>query len=110
MPLANPVLSADELTLYYSNGAGTDILASTRPSKAASFSDDVPVAVINTGFSDAPAFLTPDRYPGSPPAAVIRFRALTSCDAGNLMTIMNSKTPVARDPTFVGRAVCWPAG
>jgi hypothetical protein len=60
MPVANPVLSADELTLYYSNGADTDVLISRRATRTASFGDGVPVAVLNTTAKDAPVFLTPD--------------------------------------------------
>jgi len=60
MPVTNPALSADELTLYYSNGAGADVLVSTRPTTAASFRDGVPVPLINTASRDAPVFLTSD--------------------------------------------------
>ncbi len=56
----NPVLSADELTLYFSNGAGDDVLRTTRTSKAVSFGTGVRVDALSSTAQDAPMFLTAD--------------------------------------------------
>jgi WD40-like Beta Propeller Repeat len=55
-----PVLSADELTLYYAQGNGTDILVSTRAGKGGPFGTGVPVANINSANEDRPVWLTHD--------------------------------------------------
>jgi len=60
LELYNPVLSSDELTLYYSNGVETDVLAATRATKSEPFGTGVPVGNVNSPQNDAPAFLTAD--------------------------------------------------
>jgi len=55
-----PVLSADELTMYYAEGNGTDILVSTRASKADTFGTGVPVPNVNSTANDYPLELTHD--------------------------------------------------
>lgn len=60
IPIFNPVLSRDELTLYYSDGDATDILASTRTSASEPFSSGIPVANVNSAQKDAPVYLTQD--------------------------------------------------
>lgn len=60
IPIHNPVLSRDELTLYYSDGDATDILASTRASISEPFGTGIPVANVNSAQKDAPVYLTED--------------------------------------------------
>jgi hypothetical protein len=55
-----PVLSADELTLYYADGNATDILVSTRASKTDTFGTGVPVPNVNSTATDAPLELSYD--------------------------------------------------
>jgi hypothetical protein len=58
---SEPVLSADELTLYYSLDNNTqDVYATTRPSKAEAFGPGVPVANVNSAANDKPVALTSD--------------------------------------------------
>jgi len=57
---SNVVLTADELTLYYSDGNSTDVLQTTRAAKSAMFDTGVPVANVNSPQSDSPAHLTYD--------------------------------------------------
>jgi hypothetical protein len=60
VPMQNPVLSLDELTVYYSDGAETDILAATRPDLDTPFGVGVPVANVNSPENDAPTYVTSD--------------------------------------------------
>jgi hypothetical protein len=60
IPIHDPVLSRDQLTIYYNNGTATDILASTRTSKTEAFGTGIPVANINSAQMDAPVYLTDD--------------------------------------------------
>lgn len=55
-----PVLSADELTLFYAQGNGTDILVSTRAGKSGVFGTGVPLANVNSANEDRPVWLTHD--------------------------------------------------
>jgi WD40-like Beta Propeller Repeat len=55
-----PVLSADELTMFYTDGNATDVLASTRTSKGDMFGTGVPVANVNSTANDIPVALTND--------------------------------------------------
>ncbi|MBC7976062.1 MAG: PD40 domain-containing protein [Myxococcales bacterium] len=57
---AAPVLSADELTMYYATGSSADVLVSTRTTKTASFGTGVPVANVNSAASDVPVALSND--------------------------------------------------
>ena len=56
----NPVLSADELSLYWSNGMGDDVLISTRASASGTFGPGAPVDGVNSAADDWPVFLTED--------------------------------------------------
>ncbi len=56
----NAVLTADELTLYYSNGNQVDIMETTRASKSVPFEPGVPVANVNSAQSDYPTHLSHD--------------------------------------------------
>lgn len=61
MPIGtNAVLTADELTLYYANGDGPDVLETTRASKNVPFAPGVPVANVNSPQSDYPTHLSFD--------------------------------------------------
>ncbi|TMQ03743.1 MAG: hypothetical protein E6J91_45860 [Deltaproteobacteria bacterium] len=60
IPVYNPVLSRDELTLYYANGFAIDVLVSTRLSKNEAFGTGVPAANVNSSDNDAPVYLTTD--------------------------------------------------
>ncbi|MEO8702653.1 MAG: hypothetical protein ABI867_21595 [Kofleriaceae bacterium] len=55
-----PVLSTDELTLYYAVGNGDDVLVSTRASKTATFGVGVPVGNVNSAALDNPVAVTRD--------------------------------------------------
>jgi len=55
-----PVLSADELTLFYSEGNGVDVFVSTRASKSELFDRGIPVANVNSTANDSPVALTND--------------------------------------------------
>ncbi len=57
---AAPVLSADELTMYYATGNGADVLVSTRDTKTAAFGTGVPVANVNSAANDIPVALSND--------------------------------------------------
>jgi len=54
------VLSADELTAFYSLGSGADVLVSTRTSKSDIFGTGIPVANVNSAANDIPVALTYD--------------------------------------------------
>ncbi len=58
----SPVVSADELTLYFSapNLGNLDIWRATRASAQDAFSNPTPVTELNTADLDAPSYLTPD--------------------------------------------------
>ncbi len=56
----DPVLSADELTMFYSTGFAIDVLVSTRASKADMFGTGIPVANVNSAANDVPVALTND--------------------------------------------------
>jgi hypothetical protein len=56
----NPVLSADQLTLYWSNGFGDDVLISTRADTSGTFGPGAPLDGVNSAADDWPAFLTED--------------------------------------------------
>jgi len=58
--LGGTALSADELTLFYSNGNGDDVLSTTRASKQVAFEPGAIVPNINTAQQDKPVFLTRD--------------------------------------------------
>lgn len=53
-------ISADELTLYYSNYPDPDIARTTRSSKNVPFSVGVPLANVNTSGPDVPMYVSPD--------------------------------------------------
>lgn len=55
-----PVLSADELTLYYATGNGDDVLVTTRASKAAMFTPGAAVPGVNSAMQDYPVALSHD--------------------------------------------------
>jgi hypothetical protein len=55
-----PVLSPDELTLYYSQGNGVDVLESKRTDTSAMFGTGVPVANVNSAMDDSPVAVTGD--------------------------------------------------
>jgi hypothetical protein len=55
-----PVLSADELTMYYAQVNGVDVFVSTRGSKEQQFGTGVPVADVNSTMDDRPAALSHD--------------------------------------------------
>ncbi len=59
-PKYEPVLSADELTLYHSNGTQDDIFVSTRATKAGRFGAGSVVASLSSPEKDAPLFLSHD--------------------------------------------------
>jgi hypothetical protein len=54
------VLSTDELTLYYAQGSGVDVLVSTRQSTSDVFGTGVPVPNVNSAMDDFPLALTSD--------------------------------------------------
>jgi len=56
----SPVLSADELTLFYADGNGTDVLESTRANKTEMFGTGVPVDNVNSTANDIPVALSYD--------------------------------------------------
>jgi hypothetical protein len=56
----NPVLSADELTLYSSNGMGDDVLAATRADRNTPFGAGTPVNNVNSASDDWPVYVTSD--------------------------------------------------
>jgi hypothetical protein len=56
----NPVLSADELTLYSSNGMGDDVLVATRADRNTPFGAGTPVNNINSPADDWPVYVTAD--------------------------------------------------
>lgn len=58
--LTDFAISADELTLYYSNYPNPDIFRTTRSSKGAPFSAGVPVANVSTTGPDIPLYVSPD--------------------------------------------------
>lgn len=60
MAVGSVVLSADELTLYYGNGNGDDILVSSRASKATTFGPGTVVPNINSAQQDYPLHLSAD--------------------------------------------------
>lgn len=55
-----PVLSSDELTLYYSQGNGVDVLESKRTDTSSMFGTGVPVANVNSAMDDSPVAVTGD--------------------------------------------------
>lgn len=55
-----PVLTADELTMFYAQGNGVDILVSTRALKSAPFGTGVPVPNVNSPMDDQPVALSHD--------------------------------------------------
>jgi hypothetical protein len=56
----NPVMSADETTLYWSNGMGDDVLVSTRADRNGTFGAGAPLDGVNSAADDWPVFLTED--------------------------------------------------
>jgi len=56
----SPILTADELTMFYAQGNGVDVLVSTRGSKTDSFGTGVPVAGVNSPMDDQPVALSHD--------------------------------------------------
>jgi len=57
----NPVLSADELTLYSSNGFGNDVLFATRTDTNARFGAGAPLDGVNSAANEWPLFLSSDQ-------------------------------------------------
>ncbi len=58
--LTDFAISADELTLYYSNYPIADIFRTTRSSKNVPFDVGLPVANVNTTGPDVPLYVSPD--------------------------------------------------
>ncbi len=58
--LTDFAISADELTLYYSNYPNPDIFRTTRSSKNVPFDVGLPVANVNTTGADIPLYVSPD--------------------------------------------------
>ena len=59
MTAQEPVISGDELTMYYSLG-GNDVLAATRTSKTDMFSNETTLASVSSPSSDTPVAVTAD--------------------------------------------------
>ncbi|HEU0033525.1 MAG TPA: hypothetical protein VFQ53_22995 [Kofleriaceae bacterium] len=57
---AAPVLTSDELTMFYTQGNATDILVSTRATKTDAFGIGIPVENVNSAAQDMPVWLTRD--------------------------------------------------
>jgi hypothetical protein len=58
--LGRPVLSSDELTMFYSDGSGASVLVSVRGSKTDVFGNGAPVVTVNSEENDQPVALTDD--------------------------------------------------
>jgi hypothetical protein len=58
--LTDFAISADELTLYYSNYPAADVFRTIRASKNVPFDVGVPVANVNTTGADIPLYVSPD--------------------------------------------------
>jgi hypothetical protein len=58
--LTDFAISADELTLYYSNNPNPDIFRTTRSSRNVPFDVGLPVANVNTTGADVPLYVSPD--------------------------------------------------
>jgi hypothetical protein len=60
----SPVVSADDLTLYFASpalgGGALDVWRATRASKSDPFSNPAPVSELNTSDNEAPSYLTAD--------------------------------------------------